>query len=225
MARLIVRLLAALAVMVLSASTALPASAEAFRYWGYYAWSGSEWSFADAGPAETVPADGSVEGWRFAVTGEASARLPRAEGSFDTLCATTEAEQGSKRVGVVIDYGTQDDAPDGDTAPAPRGACALVPEDATGSDVIVAVAELRVGEGGFICGIDGYPSEGCGDPVDGDAPTGEEPAVQLELAADGGAEGTSTWVPIAVGIAAVAAVGAAALVVSRRRSSGSSADA
>lgn len=225
MARSITRLLAALAVLVVGAATALPASAEAFRYWGYYVWAGDDWVFADAGPTETVPADGSVEGWRFAVAGEASVRLPRAAGDFETLCASTPAEQGSKRVGVVIDYGTQEDAPDGDTVPAARGACALVPEDATGSDVMVAVAELRLGDGGFICGIDGFPSDGCGDPVEGEAPTGDEEPVQLELAAGADAGSTSAWATIALGIGAVAVVGTAALLMSRRRSSGGSADA
>lgn len=218
-------LLAVLAILVVGAATALPASAEAFRYWGYYAASGDAWTFADAGSTETVPADGSVEGWRFAVTGEASERLPRAAGDFELLCGSTPAEDGSKRVGVVIDYGTADDAPDGDTVPAARGACAVVAEDATGSDVMTAVADLRLGEGGFICGIDGYPAEGCGDAVEGDAPTGEEEPVELELAAGAADDGTVAWAPIALGIGAVAVVGITVVMVSRRRPPGDSTEA
>lgn len=225
MARPIVRVLAVLAVLVIGVSTAVPAGAQAFRYWGYYVWSGQEWAFADTGPTEAVPADGSVEGWRFAVAGEASARLPRAEGDFDALCGTTQPQDGSKRVGVVIDYGTQDDAPEADIAPAARGACAVVPEDASGSDVMVAVAELRLGEGGFLCGIDGYPSEGCGDEVAGEAPSGDEAPVELELAASDSSEGSTPWAPIALGVVAVAVVGTALLAVSRRRSPGGSAEA
>jgi hypothetical protein len=225
MARSIIRLLAVVGVLVIGAATAIPASAEAFRYWGYYAWSGDAWAFADAGSNDTNPADGSVEGWRFAVAGEASARLPRAAGDFDTLCGSTPESDGSKRVGVVIDFGTQDDAPEGDTAPAPLGACAVVPEDATGSDVLVAVAEVRLGDGGFVCGIDGYPSQGCGDPVDSDAPTSEEEPVELELAAGDDSSSTPAWAPIALGVAAIVVVATAALTISRRRSPGDAPDA
>lgn len=219
MARTISRLLAVLTVLVVGLSTALPASAEAFRYWGYYAWSDGAWTFAEAGSGETVPADGSVEGWRYAVAGETSTRLPRAAGDFDTLCADTPAEDGAKRVGVVIDHGTAEDSPEGDTPPAARGACVVVAEDATGNDVMAATAELRLGDGGFICGIDGYPSQGCGDAVEGDAPTGDEQPVELELASAEASSPDTSWATIALGVGTVAAVGAGALVVARRRSS------
>ena len=226
MARSIIRLLAVLAALVVGVGTALPASAEAFRYWGYYTWGpDGAWTFAEAGSSETVPADGSVEGWRFAVADEASTRSPRAAGDFETLCGSTPAEDGSKRVGVVLDYGTTEDAPDGDAAPVARGACAVVPTEATGSDVMVAVADLRLGEGGFICGIDGYPSEGCGDPVDGQAPSGDEEPVELELAAGQGSDGATSWAPVALGVGAVAVIGIAAVAVTRRRNPGSGADA
>jgi len=225
MARPFIRLLAVLAALVIGVSTALPASAEAFRYWGYYTWSGGEWTFAEAGSSETVPVDGSVEGWRFAVADEASTRYPRAAGDFETLCGSTPAEEGSKRVGVVVDYGTDADAPEGDTVPAARGACAVVPEDATGSGVMVAVADLRLGDGGFICGIDGYPSGGCGDPVDGAAPSGDEEPVALELATAEGTDAATSWAPVAVAVGAVAVIGIAVVAVTRRRNLGSGTDA
>ena len=218
MARSISRLLAVLAVLVVAVATALPASAEAFRYWGYYTWQDGAWTFAQAGSGETVPADGSVEGWRFAVADEASTRLPRAAADVEALCADTPAEEGAKRVGVVVDYGTTQDSPEGDTTPAARGACVVVAEDATGNDVLAAAAELRLGDGGLICGIDGYPSQGCGDPVEGAAPSGEEEPVELELASTEASSQDISWAPIALGVGAVAAVGTAALVVARRRS-------
>jgi LPXTG-motif cell wall-anchored protein len=218
---LLLTLAAALLALV---AVAAPAQAQSFRYWGYYTadGTGGEWGFAQTGPAEAVPADGTVEGWRFAVTGEASTRVPRAEADFAMLCGGTEPAEGSKRVGVVIDYGTAQDAPQGDEVPAARGACAVVPTDATGSDVLAAVAELRLEDGGFICGIDGYPSSGCGDEVDVAAPTGQDDPVQLvlpEASGDDGAAGTggvSSTVLVALGLGALL-VAAAVLLVRRRR--------
>lgn len=210
--------IAALAVALVGVAMAMPAAAESFRYWGYYSSDGSTWAFAQTGPADAVPADGAVEGWRFAVADEASTRVPRAEPDFATLCGSASAEDGMKRVGVVIDYGTAQDAPEGDTAPAARGACAVVDTDASGSDVLAAVADLRVGDGGFVCGIDGYPTQGCGDPVDGPAPSSDEEPVELELATSDSGTGSASWLPVVLGLAAVIAIAAAALLVARRRS-------
>ena len=215
---------AALAALVIGLATALvtaaPAAAESFRYWGYYTQDGSAWAFAQTGPADATPADGSVEGWRFAVADETSTRFPRATPDFEALCGATAAEDGTKRVGVVIDDGTTEDAPEGGEVPAAIGACAVVDVDASGADVLAAVADLRLADSGLVCGIDGYPSEGCGDPVDGPAPSGDEEPVELELATTESTESSTSWVAIIIGIAAIAAVGAAALVVARRRGSG-----
>jgi len=217
MSRPIVRLLVALTVLVVGAGIALPAQAQAYRYWGSFAWEDGAWVFAQAGPTETVPDDGAVEGWRFAVADEQSVRLPRADGDFDTLCADTTAEDGSKRVGVVIDYGTAEDSPDGSTPPSARGACALVPEDANGTDVLTAVADLRVGDGGLICGIDGYPTDGCGDLVDGEAPSNQDEPVELELAAESTSGDDTSWAPVALGVGVIVLVGTTGILLARRR--------
>ena len=82
---------------------AAPASAEAFRYWGYYAADGTAWTFAQVGPADTVPTDGSVEGWRLAVADEASTRYQRATPDFETLCGAATAEEGQKREPPLLD--------------------------------------------------------------------------------------------------------------------------
>ena len=47
------------------------AKAAAYRYWTYWQAPAGAWVFATAGPATTVPTDGTVEGWRFAVTSAA----------------------------------------------------------------------------------------------------------------------------------------------------------
>ena len=145
---------------------AAPAQAAAYRYWGYFQLTNGAWAFAQTGPAQSNPQDGSIEGWRFAVADEKSIRNPRATPAFDTLCASVKSAAGTKRVGLVLDYGRPADSPDSTTPPAPRATCVAVAVKATGSDVLVAAgAKLRL-EKGLTCGIDGWPATGCGPLVD-----------------------------------------------------------
>jgi hypothetical protein len=202
-----------------------PAQAASYRYWGYYTWTDGAWTFASTGPDQTKPADGAVEGWRFAVTTESgSPRVPRAAGDFEAICASTEAETGKKRVAVVVDAGLPDDAPEGATPTAPRGACALVDESASGAQVLAEVATARV-ENNLICAIDDYPAQGCGAEVDIEPPATPDAQVALDLpeaatetppatsaAASGEDEdGDTPWLPIALGAALVAAIAGAAV--------------
>jgi hypothetical protein len=200
------------------------ASAAAYRYWGYYQLSGTTWQFATTGPDKTNPADGSVEGWRFAVGTEDATRFPRATPTFDDICADTAAESGSKRVAVVIDYGRTADAVDGTEPPEPVGRCAVVATAATGLEVLSKVAEVR-SENGLICGVDGYPASGCGDEVKtvsdeakaADTPvTLKLPTAEKDESAPVEKDGsnTGTYIGIAVVLLAGAGVGYA---VSRRR--------
>lgn len=158
------RLAAALAVLAaVLIGLAGPAAAAAYRYWGYYQITDGAWAFATKGPDQLTPKDGSVEGWRFAVAGESDTRFPRAILSFAQICGSTPAQDGKKRVGVVIDYGRDADAESG-TPPAPRAACAVVDPAASGAETLAAVATARA-EKGLICGLDSWPASGCGDEV------------------------------------------------------------
>lgn len=165
---------------------AAPAQAAAYRYWGYFQIAKGAWTFAATGPAEAVPADGSVEGWRFAVADESSVRTPRATPTFDTLCAGTAVKAGTKRVGLVIDYGRAADAPDsatGTAPPAARATCVAVPAKATGSEVLVAAgAKLRLDKA-LTCAIDGWPAAGCGEPVDPVPAAAASPDTTITIAA------------------------------------------
>lgn len=175
------RLSAALTLTAVPIVAVAPAAdAASYRYWAYYHWQGGEWAFAKTGPADFVPKDGAVEGWRFAVHGQPS-RQPRAAGQFGEICAGTPAAGDQKRVAVVLDFGTPEDSPGGEP-PAPRGECAVVAQDATGAQVLAAVTTVR-SEDGLLCAIDRYPSEGCGDQVEGPAPEGREAPVELVLPA------------------------------------------
>ena len=200
-----------------------PANAAAYRYWGYYQLNGATWSFATKGPAQTNPADGSVEGWRFALSGENDARMPRATPTFDQICGHTAASSGQKRVAVVIDYGRQADNAENAEPPAAAGRCAVVATSATGLEVLSKVADVRTDKG-LVCGVDDYPATGCGDQVKtlpAEAKAADTP-VRLELPASKkpsapAAEDeshTGSYVGIAIAVLAVSAVVVAAL---RRR--------
>jgi hypothetical protein len=212
-ATLLVATLAALTVLLPAGA----ANAANYRFWGYYTWSDGSWAFATKGPDQTTPADGSVEGWRFAVSpASGDPRPPRAAGDFETICADTESVTGKKRVAVVIDAGLSSEAPSGAEPPKARGACAQVDESASGAQVLAAVAESRA-EKGLVCGIDGYPATGCGEPVDAAAPTKPDAPVELALAEETPSaqqpsdEGGTPWTGIAIGAVVVAGLGGAAL--------------
>ena len=207
---------------------AAAASAAAYRYWGYFTLSGGTWQFATKGPAQTQPADGSVEGYRFAVGAAGDTRTPRATPSFADLCAQTTGQSGKKRVGVVLDYGRAADSADGSTPPKPKGACALLATNATGAQVLAAVASVRA-EKGLVCGIDDYPATGCGDPVKTVSaaakapdqpvqlamPTSEKSSAATPASSDSASSHTGTW--IAIALVVLLALGIAITLLRRRR--------
>jgi len=206
----------------------LAAHAAAYRYWGYYHLADGKWAFAQTGPDKSTPADGAVEGWRFAIGDESVTRMPRATPSFTDICGATPAVAGKKRVGLVLDFGREADADNGAKPPAPAARCAVVDTKATGAEVLAAAASVRAGSGGLVCGIDGYPATGCGGEVKvvppaakaADTPVTIAAAKKADAPADAPAgSGTSplTWVGLAVVVLAVAAVGILAL---RRRGQG-----
>jgi hypothetical protein len=186
----VVALLAAPALAGAVTASATATNTPAYRYWGYYELSNGQWQFAQTGSDQTNPADGSVEGWRFAVSGAEDSRPPRATPTFDEICGDTAAKDGSKRVGVVIDYGRAADGDGGAQPPQPRAECAVVPTDASGSDVLAAVAETRVDKG-LTCGVDGYPAKGCGEPVNQVSPEAQAQDDKVQLAGLAGATTSS----------------------------------
>ena len=137
-----------------------------YRYWGYSLSSedGQTWTTAMEGPATTVPKDGSVEGWNytFSAEGVVDPTGPATAPNFAQLCASTPAVADQKRVAFVIEYGNPAIHPEGDIAPEPSSGCVSVPSNATGLEVLNKAAEVRAGEGGFICGLNGFPAKDCG---------------------------------------------------------------
>jgi len=182
-ARIMRAVVIAILVTLAGGAVAGPAQAAAYRYWGYFHLTKSAWTFAQTGPAQVIPADGSVDGWRFAVADESSIRTPRATPAFAALCAGTAIKAGSKRVGLVIDFGRPADSADGATPPAPKATCVTVPEKATGADVLVASgATLRLSKA-LDCAVDGWPATGCGDSVANVSAAAASPDTKIVIAA------------------------------------------
>jgi hypothetical protein len=157
-------LLTLLSALLVVGGTAGPAqAADGYKYWNYFHVENGKYVFAKTGPADYQPKDGAVEAYRYGLSSTADGVAPRTEAttySADDICKGVTAEKGQKRVGVLIDYGTAEDAGSGETPPEPRAACAAVPTKANGQQVLDAVADLRV-ENQLTCGIDGYPVKGC----------------------------------------------------------------
>lgn len=203
------RAMTVVATLVVAAAIALGAAATAdaaaYRYWTYWQGGTGSWTFATAGPASLIPADGSVEGWRFAVTTTAGAAIdaPVVSPSFDAICGATPAEVGRKRVALVVDSGLPTIASEGQTPPAPITACVVAEPGATGYQVLRSTTSVRT-EGGLVCAIGDYPTGECAPVVDDSvgapaataaSPTGVTAVVELR-------ESSSTsgppWVTAAV---------------------------
>ncbi|WP_114905779.1 SCO2322 family protein [Ornithinimicrobium murale] len=156
--------LAAASVALLAA--ALPAHAAGYQFWGYYQLVDGEWAFAVEGAGTTVPDDGTVQGLRFAVSSGDEIRAPRDVLEFDEVCADVPAEDGSKRIALVIDPGRDVDAPEGQTPPAPGAQCVLAEPDATTLDLVrQVVPDVRTDENTMVCGLAGFPESGCSEEI------------------------------------------------------------
>ncbi|MEV0524961.1 SCO2322 family protein [Streptomyces sp. NPDC050439] len=207
----------ALLAALLGVLTAAPAQAAGYRYWSFWDRDGSTWAYASQGPSTARPDDGAVQGFRFAVSADSKdAAKPRGAADFDTICAKTPAKDDRKRIALVIDFGTPGDAPDGESPPKARTACAQIADDATSADALAAVAKpLRYDSNALLCAIADYPKSGCGEQVSGNGEsdgTEKKPAASDE---DSGSGGPS--VGLIAGVAAVALLGGAAVWQARRR--------
>ncbi|WP_420033427.1 SCO2322 family protein [Streptomyces sp. cg28] len=205
------RLLLVLLTAVLGLAVAAPAQAAGYRYWSFWENDGGSWTYATMGPSQSKPSDGDVEGFRFAVSADSKdATKPRAAADFKAVCGDTAAQDGKKRVAVVIDFGTAADAPDGETPPKARTACARIGEDATAADALAAVAKpLRYDSSALLCAISGYPKTGCGEQV--------SQKKDQEPKQDHGQGGSLPSVGVLAGVVAVVVLGGAAIWQAKRR--------
>jgi hypothetical protein len=223
LARSLRRVVGALTCLLVGVAAAVglagPAHAEdGYRYWNYSHLEDGSWAFSQVGPAEHQPKDGAVEGFRFGTSTVSQGLEPRAdldEVTFDAVCAGTEAGADQKRVAVLIDYGTEQDA---GAPPQPRAACAAVEAGATTQQILQQVAEVRQ-DSGMTCGIDGYPATGCGEPVpNATVATDEEPVAFTGTAQqDATSQSGLPWTLVAVAVLVVLLATAALLLARRKR--------
>ncbi|MFA3838144.1 SCO2322 family protein [Streptomyces aureus] len=197
------------------------AQATGYRYWSFWDRDGSAWVYASQGPSTARPSDGDVQGFRFSVSEDSQdSAKPRGTASFDSICAATPARGGEKRVALVIDFGTAQDAPSGEAPPKPRTACARVADDATSAEALAAVAKpLRYNNQALLCSIAGYPKTGCGEQVSSSEATESQATESKDTEKDGAAasDGGGPSVGLIAGGAAVVVLGAAAVWQTRRR--------
>ncbi len=204
---------------------ATEAQAANYQYWSYWQLTNGAWTFSQQGPQQTVPADGAVEGWRWAIDDGSGTRTPRAKPTFEQLCGTASANSGSKRVGVLVDFGREADGDGKTPPPALIAKCAVVPSAATGAEVLATVVTVRADKG-MTCALQGYPASGCGAEVASltDAQKAPDTPVSLSTPTPTAAasaaptsSGTSTTAVTVVAIAVAAVLVVVLLVVAARR--------
>ena len=182
-----------------------PASAASYRYWGFFNGENGAWSMSMIGAAENIPEDGSVDGWRFGIGTDTETPEPRTAPNFEELCPDTQAAEGITRVAVVIDFGDADQAPDGEVPPTSRVECVSMPTGGSSADALAMAADVR-GDGGFVCGLDGFPAAECGAEVAEPVSTPVEEAVAAETEEDAVDEGGNLLVYAALVLAVVLGV-------------------
>ncbi|MER5550870.1 SCO2322 family protein [Streptomyces sp. NPDC002793] len=223
--RVALLLLVGAALVVLGAGSA---QAAGYRYWSFWEGDGGKgWTYATQGPSVVRPDDGAVQGFRFSVSDDSQdSAQPRRAPDFGAVCAGTPAEDGRKRIALVIDPGTAADAPDGEKPPPLRTACARVAPDASAADALAAVAKpLRYDSSAMLCAITGYPRSGCGEETGADsgaadpdaAETGGPATAPTAGAPDGNGDGGGPSAGVLTGVGAVLVLGVAAVLRARRR--------
>jgi len=216
--------LAAITIVVTIFTSLSPVAADTgYRYWGYFqaASGATTWTAAMTGPSVEVK-DGDVEGWVFtASSNDIPAVAPMMEPSFVELCGATSEVAGKIRVGLVVDFGAGEIAPEGDIPNEFYADCIVVPQGSVGADVLSAALDVRVGDSGLICGIAGYPSQECGAEIDMALLTGAaeiEPISATEQAQQSD-DGGSSSAPLAL-LAVLALISGVFAYRSRSRRNG-----
>jgi hypothetical protein len=165
-----------LSLLIITSSLSISSSnaATGYRYWGYFQAQGgaTSWTAAMTGPSVEVK-DGDVEGWTFVFSNnDIPAVAPMMDPDFATLCDGIPETAGKVRVGLVVDFGDANIAPEGETPMEFFSDCVVVPAGSVGLDVLKSVLDVRAGDSGLICGIAGYPAQECGAEIE--APTTQE---------------------------------------------------
>ena len=154
--------------MILTTSAVLIPSSDAatkgWRYWGYFqaAPGHNTWTAAMTGPTVDV-ADGAVEGWSFVFSSDdVPSQAPKAKPNFAAICGGTKADADTKRIGLVIEFGSPVWAPKGEKVAKTITTCVRTAKTSQGIDVLGQVVKIRAARSGLICGLSGFPAKECG---------------------------------------------------------------
>ena len=154
--------------LLLTTSFAIASPADAagkgWRYWGYYqaAPGAKSWTSAMTGPFVDVK-DGSVEGWSFVFSADDVPTIaPSIKPDFAAICGKVKADKDTKRIALVIDFGSAAYAPKGEKVQKSFTTCVRTAQTSQGIDVLDMAVKIRAAKSGLICGINGYPKKECG---------------------------------------------------------------
>ncbi|PHX66394.1 MAG: hypothetical protein CK518_04470 [Actinobacteria bacterium] len=157
-----------LALTVLATSILVAPSANAadkgWRYWGYFqaAPGKTAWTAAMTGPTVDI-ADGAVEGWSFVFGSDDIPSLaPKVKPDFEKICGSTKADSDTKRIALVVDFGSTAWAPKGEKVAKTFTRCVRTAKTSQGIDVLGQVVKIRAASSGLICGLNGFPAKECG---------------------------------------------------------------
>ena len=149
----------------LSALTVAPAHAAAYRYWGFYQLTDGAWAFAQKGSDQTVPADGRVDGWRFAVADDSLDPLPARRPDLRRRSAARPlprpARSGSASSST---SGARPMPPTARPRPSRRRCAPSSPRTPRARPCSPRRGDVRT-EKGLVCGVAGYPASDCGGAV------------------------------------------------------------
>ena len=154
--------------LILTTSTLVIPSSQAatkgWRYWGYFqaAPGKSMWTAAMTGPTVDI-ADGAVEGWSFVFSSDDVPSIaPKVKPSFKTICAGIKPDPDTKRIALVVEFGSSAWAPKGEKVAKTITRCVQTAIESQGIDVLGQVVKIRVAASGLICGLNGFPAKECG---------------------------------------------------------------
>jgi len=153
-----------MAISNLSFASSANAADKGWRYWGYYqaAPGAKTWTAAMTGPTVDIK-DGAVEGWSFVFSADDIPSIaPSVKPDFQTICGKTKSDKDTKRIALVIDYGSKAYAPKGEKVQKTFTTCIRTAKASQGIDVLGQVAKIRADKSGLICGLNGYPAKECG---------------------------------------------------------------
>lgn len=157
-----------LTLLILLTSMLVLPSAEAagkgWRYWGYFqsAPGKSTWVAAMTGPTVDI-ADGAVEGWSFVFSSDDLPSIaPKVKPNFKAICGNTKADADTKRIALVVEFGSPVWAPKGEKPAKTITRCVRTAKDSQGIDVLGQVVKIRAAASGLICGLNGFPAKECG---------------------------------------------------------------